>query len=345
MEPQTRYADANGVKIAYQALGNGPDVLLVPGFVSHLEMEWQDPARRRFLRGIMRFARLVRYDKRGTGLSDPVGEPPNLEQRIDEMNAVREAAGCPEPVLFGFSEGGPIAIQYAARYPDRIRGLVLYGTFGRQPPQEVVDRANQMLDAWGEGTTLEVFAPSVQDNEARRRASGAMERAGASPAMARALVEALRKIDVMDILADVHVPTLVLHRRDEYIPLFAGEEIAAGIPGAQLVVLEGVDHQPWVGNTDAILAEIERFVEQHGSSHRKATRDGARPRRPLTGWASLTPAELSVVRHVQEGLSNPEIAQSLFISRHTVETHLKRAFAKLGVASRTELVGMAAGNT
>lgn len=203
------------------------------------------------------------------------------------------------------------------------------------------------LAHWGEGRILGIYAPSIATAEMRQRA-GAFERAAASPAMARALIGTLGLHDVRDRLAALTVPTLVLHRQDDVIPVDHGRAVAARIPTARLVVLPGRDHLPWVGDWAAVVAQVLAFVADvappsstsaPATPATPATRRSAA--RPKLGWPSLTPSERDVVGLVAEGLSNRQIAERLFLSRYTVETHLKHVFAKLMVESRVELAALA----
>src|SRR5215467_3964421 len=158
----TRYATSREAHIAFQVVGHGPAIVVVPGLTSHLELQWEDPAYRSFIRRLARFSTVVRYDKRGTGLSDPVSAAPTLEQRVDDLAAVIAEAGVERPVLAGYSEGGPIAIRFAARPEHSLAGLVLYGTAARCPPQSVIEETTPVVvDAWGTGASLDLFAPSI----------------------------------------------------------------------------------------------------------------------------------------------------------------------------------------
>lgn len=329
--------------MAYQVTGEGPvDLVMTPGFISHLDLQWESVAYRRFVRRLAASARVIRYDKRGTGLSDPVAAVPALEQRVDDLGAVLDAAGSARAVVLGYSEGGPTAIGFAARMPARTAGLILYGTASMPPPPEIARRFRDAIGRWGQGATLEMLAPSLLPGSAQRETAAALERASASPAMAAALVEAVIRTDVRSLLPQVAVPTLVIHRRGELITVEQGRYLAQHIPGADYVELDGADHLPWVGDTDAVIAPVERFSRRFGGQ-RRSPPAGARPRsaRAATGWGSLTEAERSVAALVAEGLSNPAIASRLFVSRHTVESHLKHAYAKLGVSSRVELAALA----
>jgi pimeloyl-ACP methyl ester carboxylesterase/DNA-binding CsgD family transcriptional regulator len=343
VRPRTCYARTGEAHVAYQVTGEGPiDLVVTPGFISHLDLQWESVGYRRFVRQLAAFARVIRYDKRGTGLSDPVAAVPTLEQRVDDLGAVLDAAGSARAVVFGYSEGGPTAIGFAARMPGRTLGLILYGSTSMPPPPEIARRFRDAVGRWGQGVTLEMLAPSLLPSSTQRETAAALERASASPAMAAALVEALNRTDVRSLLPQVAVPTLVIHRHGELIMVEQGRYLAEHIAGAEYVELDGADHLPWVGDTDAVLAPVERFVRRFGGQ-RRLPPARARPRsaRAATGWGSLTEAECSVAVLVAEGLSNPAIASRLFVSRHTVESHLKHAYAKLGVSSRVELAALA----
>jgi pimeloyl-ACP methyl ester carboxylesterase len=272
MTPRTRYAHSGDLAIAYQVLGSGSrDLVLAPGFVSHLEWSWQDPDLRRFLERLASFNRLIMFDKRGTGLSDPVSGPATLEERVDDLRAVMDAAGSDRAVVMGLSEGGSMAMLFAAQHPERTQALVLYASTPRFPAapdypfgadavvmQRLVDR---LLERWGEGTALGVWAPSRRGDTALRNWWAGLQRMGASPAMARQLFAMYPRADVRDILATIHVPTLVLHRRgDLIVRVEIGRYLAEHIPGARLVELDGADHLYFVGDVDQFLAEVEEFL-------------------------------------------------------------------------------------
>jgi pimeloyl-ACP methyl ester carboxylesterase/class 3 adenylate cyclase len=270
MLPDTHYAHSGGVNIAYQVVGDGPiDLVFVPGFISHLDLQWADPRIARFLEKLASFSRLILFDKRGTGLSDPVAGPAPLEDRMDDVRAVMDAAGSERAALFGLSEGGPMSILFATTYPERTHALVLCGTYAYgalEPDQpggrkwdEALHRVRDTVDHWGEGRTLALFAPSA-DTERDRIGRGIFERSAASPHMAQTLIDMVRETDVRDLLPSVRVPTLVLHRRDEFIPVECGRYLAEHIPGARLVVLPGADHIPFYGDAEGYAEEIEEFL-------------------------------------------------------------------------------------
>lgn len=264
MIPRTQYARNGDVSIAYQVLGSGSlDLVVIPGWISHLEMDWMDPTVTSFLKRLASFSRLIRFDKRGTGLSDPIAGVPSLEERMEDVRTVMDAAGSRRAALLGYSEGGPMAVLFAATYPERTVALTLYGSFasGRDLGPAPARRMRDLVEHhWGEGGLLELFAPSIAHEEGKRAFMAAYERSAASPGMARGLLKALASTDVSDVLANVRVPTLVLHRRDDFIPIEGGRAIADKIPGARMVDLEGVDHLPALGDSQAITDEIEEFL-------------------------------------------------------------------------------------
>ena len=301
MEPETSYARSGGLRIAYQVIGEGPDLVMVPGLTSHLEIQWRDPSYRRFVRSLSSFCRLVRFDKPGTGLSDPVAEPPTLCQRVADLRAVTSAAGCWRPIVLGFSDGGPIAISLAAAHRRSVRALILYGTSPRRPPGSVMRQLRMMARHWGQGDSLAMFTPTLA-GELARHDRAVFERASASPAMIRALVESLTVTDVKSRLTEVAVPALVLHRRSDFVPFSEATLMARGIRGARLVELAGSDHLPWAGDASGVLSPIADFVAE--VSGRPADRGAAAPagwpRRPATGWQALTDAERRVAQLVAE---------------------------------------------
>jgi class 3 adenylate cyclase len=279
-QPQTRYAKGPEGNIAYQVVGDGPmDLVVVPGWLSHVDMMWSDPGWPTFVGELASFARVILYDKRGTGLSDPVDGVPTLESRADDLRSVLDAAGCDRVALLGYSEGGPISVLFAATYPHKIQALVLLGTFasgsleddgspGRAKWIEFMARVGATIGHWGEGRTIDWAAPSLSHQPVARRAVGALERAGMSPRMAMVTFKAiLTQVDVRDILSSVHVPTLVLHRKDDAIPVEFARELGAKIPSARIVELDGVDHWPSVGDIKSITGEIEEFLTGQRHEH------------------------------------------------------------------------------
>ena len=276
MAPRTRYAKSGDLSIAYQVVGDGPvDLVQGPGSVSHLEYAWEEPGLARYLRRLAAFSRLISFDKRGTGLSDRAAGIAPLEERMDDVRAVMDAAGSERAVLFGVSESAPLACLFAATYPERTAALVLYAAYAaevRQPDypwppsaEEVAAHleasARTIHEDWGGVDWLADAAPSVADDPAFRAWFGTFLRLGASPGAAIALERMNAAIDVRHVLPTIGVPTLVLHRLDtRSYRVEEGRYVAARIPGARLVELPGSDYLPFVGDTDALVDEIEAFV-------------------------------------------------------------------------------------
>lgn len=271
MAPATRYAHSGEVSIAYQVVGDGPvDLVFAPGFISHVELAWEDPLLARCHERLASFSRLVLFDKRGTGLSDPVPGAATLEERTDDLLAVMDAAGSERAAIFGISEGGSMAALFAATHPERTSSLVLYGAFPRilrAPDFPVgIDPAglqhlDAMIDRWGEGVGLEAWAPSVADDLRAREEWARYQRASASPGMVRSLFQLYPELDIRDILPAIRASTLVLHRAgDRVVPVGCGRYLAEHIPDARFVELQGNDHLWVAGDVDALLDEVEEFV-------------------------------------------------------------------------------------
>ena len=275
MPPETRYARNGDVSIAYQVVGEGPlDLVLVHGWVQSFDPGWEIEAIKRFYRRLSSFSRLILFDKRGTGLSDrvPVDDLPTLETRMDDVRAVMDAVGSERGALLGHSEGGAMAALFAATYPERTTALVMVGSFARGAwapdyPLGTTDSARERKDeaiseSWGVEFTrsiLRQLGPSIADDEELVQAYARAAARGASPAAASALMEMSSMIDVRDVLPAIRVPTLVLHRADEFLAK-TSRDVSERIPGAKMVELRGQDHMPWLGDQDAVLDEIEEFL-------------------------------------------------------------------------------------
>ena len=277
--PETHYVKSGDVHIAYQVLGAGPrDLVFVPGFVSNVQAVWEFTEHANFLRRLASFCRLIIFDKRGTGMSDRTSQLFSLEQRMADVQAIMDEVGLDRAALFGISEGGPMSILFAASYPQRTAGLIVYGSYAKRswapdyPFGWKEDRWKVVLDNidrhWGtpEGVNLSMWAPSIMHDEQVSARATAYFRVAASPGAVLAVMNMNREIDVRHVLPSVHVPTLVLHRVDErVIDIGHARYLAQGIKGAKLVELPGIDHMPWIGDSEAILQEIEEFVtgERH----------------------------------------------------------------------------------
>jgi len=264
-----RYARSGDVNVAYQVTGDGPiDLVLVHGFFSHLEVDWDHPASRHIIERLSSFSRLIRFDKRGTGLSDRSVGLPDFETRMDDMRAVMDAASSERAVLFGYSEGGPMCVLFAATYPARAQALVLYGTYAKRlrtddypwaPTwEERVVGAEYLEEHWGEEFDLGEMAPNATPDLIDW--AGVRGRASLSPRGAHDLILMNSKADVREALPLVQAPTLVLHRTgDRDANVEEGRYIAERIPGARFVELPGEDHVPHM-NPDQILDEVEEFL-------------------------------------------------------------------------------------
>jgi pimeloyl-ACP methyl ester carboxylesterase len=327
--PPIRYARSGDVNIAYQVTGDGSfDLVLVHGFFSHLEIDWELPALARFHDRLGSFARLIRFDKRGTGLSDRGVGLPDFETRMDDVRAVMDAVGSESAALVGYSEGGPLGVLFAATYPDRVRALALYGTYAKRsdpdddypwaPTWEERKRVAAELErTWGENVDLSAMWPEADAAEAawaERRGRGAL-----SPAGARDLILMNSQADVRDLLASVQCPTLVVHRTgDADASVEEGRYIAERIPGARFVELPGDVHVPF-HQPDEIVDEIEEFltgVRPSPSADRVLATIlftdlvGSTERATSLGdaaWSSLVEAHNDSIRRELERFSGEEI--------------------------------------
>lgn len=272
MTPQTRYARNGDINIAYQVVGSGPrDLVLVPGWVSNIEIFWEEPTMARFLERLASFSRLILFDKRGTGLSDRISDMPSLEVRMDDVRAVMDAAGSKQAALLGYSEGGAMCMLFAATYPDRANALIMVASYpnlkqgpdspwGRTPEtQEQFIKA--METQWGGPVGIEARAPSMVHDERFRQWWARWLRMSASPAGAASVIRMSYDIDVRHLLPSIRVPTLILHSvGDKAISVAGSRYMAERIPGARYVELPGADHVPWLSDSDAIVDEIEEFL-------------------------------------------------------------------------------------
>ena len=313
MTSPIRYARSGDVNIAYQITGEGAfDLVLVHGFFSHLELDWELPAFAHFHERLGSFARVIRFDKRGTGLSDRNVGLPDFETRMDDVRAVMDAAGCESAAILGYSEGGPMSVLFAATYPARVRALVLYGTYAKRSDpdddypwaptwDEREQVAHELEQTWGENVDLSAMWPNADATEAawfQRRG-----RAGLSPAGARDLILMNAQADVREVLGSVQCPTLVLHRTGDLdSSVEEGRYIAARIPGAHLVELSGEDHVPF-DDPDQILDEVEEFLT------------GVRPARS-TDRVLATILFTDLVASTQRATMLGDAAWSALLARH-----------------------------
>ena len=274
MTSAIKYAKSGDVHIAYQVVGDGPiDLVVVPGWVSHLEAHWDDPNVAHFAERLASFSRLILFDKRGTGLSDSVSldRLPTLEQRMEDVHVVLNAVGSKQAALFGISEGGSMCALFAATYPERTSALVMSGCYAKwikdldypwAPTRAEHEAAFDAYERnWGTPIGFKTVAPSVANDERCRNWWARNLRQGASPGAGIALYRMNIEIDIRAVLPSIRVPTLILHRTgDRLINVGNSRYMAEHIPNAKILELEGVDHLPWFGNADSVLDEIQEFL-------------------------------------------------------------------------------------
>jgi class 3 adenylate cyclase len=275
--PIARYAKSGDVHIAYLVEGEAPlDLVWIPPWISQVEYLWAEDSLGRVMDRMKTFARVITFDRRGSGLSDPLSGAPTLEEQMDDVIAVMDAAGSERAAIAGTLEGGPMAAVFAATHPDRVSALVLYATFARATrapgyewPWTAEERQfhmDQALEHWGEGLVAGSVAPSQMDNSDFMEWAGRLERLAASPATIKRIFDLIGEIDVRDVLPSIRVPTLVMHRRgDTFINIEHSRYMAERIPAARFVELAGGDNMFSIGDSDGLLGEIEEFLtgERH----------------------------------------------------------------------------------
>ncbi|HEY6982417.1 adenylate/guanylate cyclase domain-containing protein [Reyranella sp.] len=267
MVVETRYVQSGEVFVAYQVTGqSGPDLMIAPGFVSHLEHNWEQPLVAQFHNALGAFSRLICFDKRGTGLSDRGVGVPHLDQRIDDIRAVLDATESRRTYLFGMSDGGAMSMLFAATYPKRVAGLILFGSYARSvgsafSQDDLAAMERVFRETWGQGKTVTNLAPSLANDRKFVEWLAKWERLGASPTDAIKLLRMNREIDVTAILPTIQVPTLVFHRsNDARIRVEAGRELAEKIPNARYVEFAGADHSPYSADQSRIIEELRQFM-------------------------------------------------------------------------------------
>jgi class 3 adenylate cyclase len=277
--PVARYARSGDLHIAYTVQGEGPvDLVWIPPWISQVEYLWSDPALSAVMDRLTQFARVITFDRRGSGLSDPLQGAPTLEEQMDDVLAVMDAAGSREAAIAATLEGGPMAVLFGASHPDRTRALILYATFSRATsapgyewawtPEARDEKMEMSVEHWGEGLVAGAVAPSRLGDPRFREWAGRLERLAASPGTIRRIFDLIGEFDVRDVLPSIRVPTLVMHRReDSFIKVEHSRYIAEHVPGARYVELEGTDNMFAVGDSESIIGEIEEFLtgERHAS--------------------------------------------------------------------------------
>jgi class 3 adenylate cyclase len=315
--PETRYARSGDISIAYQVVGSGGiDLVIVPGFISHVDLLWHQTGYPEWMERLASFARVITFDKRGTGASDRDVGDSTLEERMDDLRAVLDAVGSQRTAVFGFSEGGALAVLFAAAYPERVSELILFASFpcARATPDypegaeqgALFDRLEAELDAWGAGNMLRHYAPSLAGNPAALAAMGRFERAASSPRAVRAHLRWVREIDVRPVARALRVRTLVgLRTGDATVPAAVSRWFAANVPGARLIEYPGNDHLPWRGDTAALVDDVEEFV----TGARRAAADA--PDRVLA-----TVLFTDIVRSTERAVALGDRAWTALLARH-----------------------------
>jgi len=274
VQPETRYAPSKDGYVAYQVVGHGPlDSVLISGWASNIEVMWEEPSLASYLRRLATFSRLLCFDKRGSGVSDPVplAALPTLEEWMDDVRAVMDAADSKRAALLGYGEGGPMAMLFGATYPERASALILNNTYARLlrdsdypwgfPPDRVPQFLQRIEEGWGTGHMLDILGPSVAHDERFRRWLARYNRLANGPRAATTMLATSWKVDLRAVLQSIRVPTLVLHRAgNRYIRIGHGRYLAEHIPGAKYVELPGEDALYYVGDTETMLGEIEEFL-------------------------------------------------------------------------------------
>lgn len=340
-EQQIRFCRAeDGVTLAWARSGHGPPLVKAANWLSHLEHDWTSPVWRPLLERLGTHHTVIRYDERGCGLSDREVEDLSFEAWVRDLEAVVDAAGLDRFPLLGISQGGPIAIAYAVRHPERVSRLILYGTFVRggmmrRPSDEQREETEALLrlvrSGWGKDAYRRMFATLFWPDASLEQmlAFAELQRVSATADTAARIMEGFDVIDVTDLAPSVGVPTLVLHTQgDVRIPFAEGRLAASLIPGASFVPLPGINHvlSPEDPAFDACVDEVERFLRANGP-------DVLPP-----DVAKLTRREREVLDLLARGLDNAALAKELFLSPKTVRNHVSRIFAKLGVRHRAEAV-------
>ncbi|WP_199424776.1 alpha/beta fold hydrolase [Actinotalea solisilvae] len=342
-EQRVHHADVGGRSVAWAATGSGPPLVVAGWWSSHLAVDWRDARFRRFVTRLGEHARVVRYDRPGTGLSARDGPPPaSFAEEVAVLTGLVGALGLDEVAMLGASSGAGVAAGAAAELSvrrPRVTHLVLYGGYARGTDVASDAARAAMLDVvrghWGLGSRVlaDVFMPSASAAERDRFARS--QRTLGTPEEAAAQLRHAYALDARAVLPALGaVPTLVLHRRgDRAIPFALGEDLAARVPNARLVALAGEDHLPWLGDATAVVDATVAHLE--GRAARPTSSPGRSDR-------ALTPRELEVLRLVAAGLTDAEIARELVLSPHTVHRHVANVRTKLGVTSRAAAAAWAA---
>lgn len=338
-QAEIRFLEFAGRRVAYTVTGDGPPLVAPAWWVSHLELDWRDPAFRGFWEAVGDGYTLVRYDRLGVGMSDREvrDEDLTLECEVALLQAVLDKLNLTQVVLAGGSSGGCPAVAFAARFPDRVSRLLLYGAYAdgsslaAPPVREAI--VATLRSHWGLGSRVLADLFLGESSSAEQERLARHQRAAASPQVAAAMLELLYRTDVQAEAARVRAPTLVVHRRgDRAVPFQVGRELAAAIPGAMLIPLDGSAHFPWAGDMPSVARALRSVLAPTAPA-----RAGAEPAAVL-----LSSRERQVLTLIASGLSDQEVAEQLVLSPHTVHRHVANIRRKLGRGSRTAAVAEAA---
>jgi pimeloyl-ACP methyl ester carboxylesterase/DNA-binding CsgD family transcriptional regulator len=334
-----RFFGFAGRRVAYGLSGSGPLLVAPAWWVSHLELDWQSPRFRRFWETTAEGFRLVRYDRPGVGLSDREIPPEEstLEREVELLGAMLDVLGCERATLFGGSSGGATAIAFAARFPDRVERLLLYGTYADGAAIAPVEVRQAILNAvrshWGLGSRLLADVFLGDEGSAERERFAQAQRESSDAETAAVLLEQIYATDIRSQLGRVSAPTVIVHRRhDRAIPYELGRQVAAGIQQAALVPLEGNAHFPWFGDDVAVTRALRAGL---------SSEDGRQPDAGEPPVVILSPREREVLSLVAEGMTERKIAERLVVSPHTVHRHMANIRAKLGRGSGASAVAEA----
>lgn len=351
-EQEIRFTQLDDRRIAWAAVGDGPELVVGGWWMSHLELNWRDPRFRAYIETLAQYRTVIRYDRPGTGLSEDGGPPPaGLDEEVAALGAVIDAAGAAQVEAYSGSSGGPVALAYAAANPTRFTKLLCYGTYANGA--EIADpRAQENIvwlirEHWGLGSRVlaDVFLPTAGVEE--RVAFANFQRNSEKGEVAARSLESVYSLDVRDWLDAVETPVTVLHRRgDTAIPFALGRDLAARIPEASFVALEGDEHFPWRGDSAALVRVVlERLGVEEPIVELQPAPEPSQPMADAeieVAETDLSRRELEVLRLVAIGLGDREIAEELVVSPHTVHRHVANIRTKLRLPSRAAAAAHAA---
>lgn len=344
--PEICFTQSSGHSLAYQCFGDGPPLLFINGFVSHLECLWEEPDLAQFFRQLSAHFQLILFDKRGVGLSERLNAVPSVEETSQDVLAILAALNIESAHVMGVSEGGPAALLFAATHPRKVNKLVLYGTMPKWirsydypwalSSSQYDQWLESMVNGWGQPVSLEIFAPSKIENSIFCDWWAKSLRQSASPASLRAILKALHQIDVRECLSYVQTPVLILHKTlDKAVPVQGARFLCKHLKQFKLIELSGTDHWWWTEDHSTLVTEIEEFLGTQAHPDFESSRE------QLSNHEQLSARELEILKLMATGLSNQAIADSLFLSLGTIKTYSSSIYSKLNVKSRSEAIASA----